>query len=160
MAHHRLPLLSHTGWEKSLPNLNKNVADPTLLEPALKRGVTVIAAHCGTRSKPGERDFVPQFVRLAEQYENCYGDTSALNLPMRWYAYDLLKDPIVREKLIHGSDWPIIPLPPVFRLGFAKSAELMKDPNWMRRDVLIKEKLDLDEAYWHRAATILRLKPS
>src|SRR5205823_1395241 len=36
LAHHRVPLLCHTGGEKSLPNLNTDVADPMLLEPALK----------------------------------------------------------------------------------------------------------------------------
>src|SRR5438874_13119055 len=36
LAHYKLPLLSHTGGEKSLPNLNTAVADPRLLEPALK----------------------------------------------------------------------------------------------------------------------------
>ena len=63
LAHHKLPLLSHTGGEKSLPVRDLSVADPRLLVPALKRGVTVIAAHCGTRSAPGEPDYLPQFVR-------------------------------------------------------------------------------------------------
>src|SRR3954447_20092509 len=39
LAHHKVPLLSHTGGETSLPNRNTAVADPMLLEPALKRGV-------------------------------------------------------------------------------------------------------------------------
>lgn len=64
LAHHKLPLLSHTGGERSLPTLNASVADPMLLVPALKRGVTVIAAHCGTKSSPQETDYVPQFMRL------------------------------------------------------------------------------------------------
>src|SRR5207245_6439938 len=79
LAHYKLPLLSHTGGEKSLPTLNPHVADPMLLVPALKRGVTVIAAHCGTKSAIWETDFLPHFMRLAQEYENCYGDTSALN---------------------------------------------------------------------------------
>src|SRR4029077_198512 len=57
LAHHKVPLLSHTGGEKSLPTLDTSVADPMRLEPALKRGVTVIGAHCGTRSAPDETDF-------------------------------------------------------------------------------------------------------
>jgi predicted TIM-barrel fold metal-dependent hydrolase len=51
MAHHGLPLLSHTGGERSLPNLNKDMADPMLLMSAIERGVTGIAANCGTRSR-------------------------------------------------------------------------------------------------------------
>jgi predicted TIM-barrel fold metal-dependent hydrolase len=157
LAHYKLPLLSHTGGEQSLPTLDKSVADPALLEPALKRGVTVIMAHCGTRSSPFERTYQDTFARLARDYENCFGDTSALNLPTRWPAYDLLRDPIVRNKLIHGSDWPIIPIPPVFRLGFAESMELMHDRNWMRRDIAIKRELGFDDDYWHRAGKVLRL---
>lgn len=129
-----------------------------LLEPALKRGVTVIAAHCGTRSRPFQRDYLPEFIALAEKYEHLYGDTAALNLPTRAYAYDvILKNKTVREKLVHGSDWPIIALPSIRGVGLRDSMRLMKERNWMRRDVLIKERLGFDDAYWHRAATILRL---
>jgi len=158
LAHHKLPLLSHTGGETALPQLDRSVADPMLLEPALKRGVTVIAAHCGTRSRPFETDYLPQFVRLAQTHENLYGDTAALNLPARGYAYDvILKNKAVREKLVHGSDWPIIALPSIRRVGLGESIRLMKERNWMRRDVLIKERLGFDDDYWHRAAKVVRL---
>ena len=157
LAHHRVPLLAHTGWEKSLPNLNRSVADPMLLEPALKRGVTVIAAHCGTRSAPGETDFFPNWQRLAREYEHFYGDTAALNLPTRSYAYTkLLEDDLLRSKLIHGSDWPIMPLPPL-RVGATGLIESMFDANWLRRDVLIKQRLGFGDDYWLRAEKVLRL---
>jgi uncharacterized protein len=157
LAHYKLPLLCHTGGEQSLPNLDKSVADPALLKPALDRGVTVIMAHCGTRSSPFEKSYLDSFVRFAKEYENCFGDTAALNLPARWPAYDLLKDPIVRDKLVHGSDWPILPLPPVFRLGVGKTMELMEEQNWLRRDIEIKRELGFDEGYWRRAARVLRV---
>jgi len=156
LAHYKLPLLSHTGGEQSLPTLDRSVADPMLLKPALERGVTVIMAHCGTRSTLSEPTYVANFARLAHDYENCYGDTSALNLPMRWHGFDLLDDPVVRCKLVHGSDWPIIPLPPVERLGLRRSFGLMRERNWMRRDILIKRELRFDDAYWQRAAKVLR----
>jgi len=94
LAHHKLPLLSHTGGEKSLIRLNDEYADPILLEPALKRGLTVIAAHCGTRSAPFEPDYYQGFLKLLHKYENLYGDTAALNLPARMSVYgELLKTP-------------------------------------------------------------------
>jgi predicted TIM-barrel fold metal-dependent hydrolase len=156
LAHYRLPLLSHTGGEQSLPRLDDSVADPTLLLPAIQRGVTVIAAHCGTRSNPRDPDFLPQFMRLAEEHENFYGDTAAMNLPFRWYAYDkILSRPVVREKLLHGSDWPIPAIPSPRHLGLIHSADLLMENNWIRRDILIKRRLGLDHAYWHRAAKIL-----
>jgi predicted TIM-barrel fold metal-dependent hydrolase len=159
LAHYRLPLLCHTGGEKALPNLKPEYADPALLLPALKRGVTVIAAHCGTRSAKKEPDFLPTFVRMAKEHERFYGDTSALNLPARSYVYDsILNDDEVRAKLVHGSDWPIIALPPLRRLGLRKSMSLLfREVNWMRRDVRIKQELGFDDAYWQRAAPLLRL---
>jgi predicted TIM-barrel fold metal-dependent hydrolase len=159
LAHYKLPLLCHTGGEKSLPNLNTHVADPMLLVPALERGVTVIAAHCGTRSASGETDFVANFMRLAHDYEHCYGDTAALNLPTRDYAYErVMGDAVVRSKLVHGSDWPILPVPPVMELGIGRTMSLMFDKNWLRRDCRIKEALGFEEAYWHRAGKVLRVE--
>jgi hypothetical protein len=58
---------------------------------------------------------------------------------------------------VHGSDWPIIALPPVTELGIGKSLATMGERNWMRRDVLIKQQLGFDDAYWRRAAQVLRL---
>jgi predicted TIM-barrel fold metal-dependent hydrolase len=158
LTHYKLPLLCHTGGEKSLPVLDMGVADPALLEPALKRGVTVIAAHCGTRSTAKEHDYVPTFVRMAKEYENLYGDTAALDLPTRSYAWEtVLNDPVVRSKLVHGSDWPIPAFPPVSHLSWAEAFQLLRDANWMRRDVHIKQSLGLGMDYWNRGATLLRL---
>jgi predicted TIM-barrel fold metal-dependent hydrolase len=158
LARHRIPLLSHTGGELSLPYLNRDVPSPELLVPALDRGVTVIAAHCGTRATFTETDYLPTFMRLAREYENLYGDTSALCLPTRSYAFGpLLKDEAVRRKLVHGSDWPIVAMPPL-RVGPWRAVRLLAgEGNWMRRDVRIKQALGFDDAYWHRAATLLRL---
>jgi predicted TIM-barrel fold metal-dependent hydrolase len=158
LAHHRLPLLCHTGGERALPNLNRAYADPALLLPALRKGVTVIAAHCGTRDRLLATDFIPTFVRLARQHENLYGDTAALNLPTRSYAYDvILRDEVVRRKLVHGSDWPIIPIP-TRRIGWRPAWRLLwREKNWMRRDLLTKQQLGFDDAYWHRGAALLRL---
>jgi predicted TIM-barrel fold metal-dependent hydrolase len=157
LAHHKLPLLSHTGGERTLIRLNEEYAPPALLELPLKRGVTVIAAHCGTRSAPFETDYFDQFVRMVHQHENLYGDTAALNLPMRTHAFDgIFKDEVVKSRILHGSDWPVIAFPAPTRIGVLASMELMKEKNWMRRDVLIKQRLGFDEDYWHRAAKVLR----
>jgi uncharacterized protein len=155
LAHYKLPLLSHTGGEKTLPCLDLSVADPMLLLPAIERGVTVIAAHCGTRSAPSETGFLPHFSKLARQHEKFFGDTSALNLPTRSYAWHtLLNDKTLRDKLVHGSDWPVPSLPPISQLGLG-GLRLFSQPNWMYRDVLIKEQLGLDDDYWQRAGRVL-----
>ncbi|MFI5378055.1 MAG: amidohydrolase family protein [Tepidisphaerales bacterium] len=156
MARHHLPLLSHTGGEQALPVLRPETADPRLLVPALERGVTVIAAHCATRSAPRERTFVREFIAMTHDHERLYGDTAALNLPMRWHGWDAVLDgDIARGRLVHGSDWPIISIPPFRRLGMAESLVLMCEPNWMRRDVITKRRIGLGEDYWQRAGTLL-----
>lgn len=154
-----MPLLSHTGWERTLPTANARVADPALLRPALERGVTVIMAHCGTKSFYGESCHVDSFMRMAHEWEHCYGDTSALNLPTRSYGWRrLLEDDVVRDKLVHGSDWPILPLPPLRRVGLAGALSLLREKNWMKRDALVKQRLGLEGEYWTRAARLLRRK--
>jgi predicted TIM-barrel fold metal-dependent hydrolase len=158
LAHFRLPLLSHTGWEHVLPRLDRTVAAPARLVPALERGVTVIAAHCGTGRVPGEGSYLPQFMRLAREHERLYGDTAALSLPNRWGAYDvLLADDAVRSKLVHGSDWPVPAYPRPWRHGWRMSRALVAERNQLRRDLLIKRALGFDDAYWQRGAQILRL---
>ena len=158
LAHHRLPLLCHTGGEMSLPQTFPHLVSPELLLPALRCGVTVIAAHCGTRAHPFETDYLPLFLRMAKEHERLYGDTAALNVPNRSYAFrHLLADDAVRQKLVHGSDWPI-PSMATFRAGPLRAMKLLlTEGNWMRRDVLVKRAAGFDDAYFHRAATLLRL---
>ena len=157
LAHHGVPLLSHTGGERTLPQVNR-YADPALLMPAVRRGVKVICAHCGSRSVPWETDYVNRFVQMAIEYEHVYGDTAALNLPTRMHAYKtVLEDDRVRAKLLHGSDFPILPLPPLRRLGREASVRLMEEKNWLLRDVRIKRELGLGDDYFGRAAGVLRM---
>jgi predicted TIM-barrel fold metal-dependent hydrolase len=160
MAHHRIPLLCHTGGEMSLPQAFPQYASPELLVPALKRGVTVIAAHCGTHSHPFGTDYLPAFCRMAKEYEHLYGDTAALNVPTRSYAFPvLLADEAVRRKVVHGSDWPI-PSLATFRAGPLTALKLLAtEGNWVRRDVLVKRAVGFDDDYFRRAATILRIPP-
>jgi len=160
LAHHNVPLLCHTGGELSLPQNFPQYASPELLIPALTRGVTIIAAHCGTRSQPFGRDYLPEFARMAREYEHFYGDTSALCLPTRSYAFGTILDQeAVRRKLVHGSDWPVISMPPL-KIGLGKALRLSAEGNWMRRDVLAKQALGLDDDYFHRASSVLRIPAS
>src|SRR5206468_3369090 len=50
MAEAKLPLLAHTGGEHTLPVVQPKYADPRILTLPLEVGVTVIAAHSGTKS--------------------------------------------------------------------------------------------------------------
>ena len=68
----------------------------------------------------------------------------------------IFKDDLLRSRLVHGSDWPILPVPPM-KVGLGSAMKLWTEPNWLKRDVLIKRKLNFDDAYFHRAAKVLRL---
>jgi hypothetical protein len=132
-----------------------------LLLEAARRGVKVIAAHCGSRLFPWEVDYYANWARLAREFEHFYGDTAALNVPGRWYALEkALAEPALAAKLVHGSDWPIPPFPPPHRIGWEASWKLVSDDNWLRRDVLIKRELGLDQDYWHRAQGLLKIDPA
>jgi len=158
MAHHKIPLLCHTSGERALPVITPEFDSPHLLRPALARGVTVIAAHCGSKATRWQAGYVKEFCEMAIEHEHFYGDTSALNLSPRWHAYDhILKDERVRNKLVHGSDWPIISMPPPKHVKTTELATLMLDGNWMRRDLKIKQAMGFDEAYWLRASKLLKL---
>jgi predicted TIM-barrel fold metal-dependent hydrolase len=156
LAHYGLPLLSHTGWEHVLPRLDPTVAAPARLILALQRGVTVIAAHCGTGAVPGEGSYAGQFMQLAREHERLFGDTAGMSLPNRWSNYEtLMADDVVRTKLVHGSDWPVPAYPRPWRHGWRTTRRLMAEHNQLRRDLLIKRDLGFDDAYWNRAAEVL-----
>jgi len=158
LAHFGIPLLSHTGWEHVLPRLDPSVAAPARLVPALERGVTVIAAHSGTGRVPGKGSYLRQFMELAHRHERLYGDTAALSLPNRWSSYEpLLADPLVRGRLVHGSDWPVPAWPRPWQHGLSRSLDLVRVRNGLDRDVLIKRDLGFDDDYWQSAAQILRV---
>lgn len=158
MAHHRIPLLCHTGGEKTLHAPDKTVRDPEKLAEALKRGVTVIAAHCGTHSIWGEKDYFPIWCRMSMEYENLYGDTAGMALPTRAYALRrAIEDERIRRKLVHGSDWPVPSGPLVSRMSIADSWRALREPNWLKRDIAVKRAIGFDDEYFARAAKILRL---
>jgi len=160
LAHFKIPLLSHTGGEKSLPNLDKNVADPALLVPALERGVTVIAAHCGTRSAPGETCFVDMFAEMTRRFPNLYCDTSAFNVPIRGrHVPECLRAPLA-ERMVHGSDYPV-PVHGHFAwikgyVDWKTFRRWERQPNILERDYQLKRAMGFPAETFTRIGRILR----
>ncbi len=108
MAAAGLPLLAHTGGEHTVPVYDKKLADPAVLSGALECGVTVIAAHCATKSGVTDRDYLPALVQMMEKWPRLYGDLSALNLPLRSAGLKfMLGRPDLHDRLLHGSDFPV-----------------------------------------------------
>src|SRR4029078_6125006 len=64
MAAARLPLLAHTGGEHTVPVVNAAYADPKRLRLPLECGVTVIAAHCATKSGALDPDYFDDWRKM------------------------------------------------------------------------------------------------
>jgi hypothetical protein len=107
MAGAGLPLLAHTGGEHTVPIVNAAFADPKLLRFPLECGVTVIAAHCGTRSGAFDRDYFDDWAAMLREFPNFYGDISAMvSLNRCGHLRDCLREEIA-PRILHGSDFPV-----------------------------------------------------
>jgi predicted TIM-barrel fold metal-dependent hydrolase len=107
LAHHGLPFLAHTGGELSVPVVAPQYADPRTMTLPLECGVTVIAAHGGTRSLLWDPHYTPVLIEMLTRYPKLYIDNSALNTPFRSGYYAQLLRPEVVTRVVHGSDLPI-----------------------------------------------------
>ena len=107
MAESGLPLLAHTGGEHTVPVINAALADPRLLRLPLECGVTVIAAHCATKSGAFDRDHFDAWVEMLREFPNLYGDISAMiSLNRCGHLRDCLRADIA-SRILHGSDFPV-----------------------------------------------------
>ena len=103
-----LPLLCHTGDEHTIPVRGQNLGDPRRLEPALDAGVTVIAAHAGTRGGFGPQLYLGSMVDLCNRQPGLFLECSGCCTPGRYGALrDLLRIPGLRERWVFGSDYPV-----------------------------------------------------
>jgi hypothetical protein len=156
MAELGMPLLSHTGGEYTVPVVDKKLFTPEILRLPLACGVTVIAAHAGTRSAPPgfEQNHVTTFLRMLEQYPNLLGDNSALNTPNRNHGLRACLRPEVQPRIVHGSDFPVPvgPLWPRLRrlITAAQRREAGRTSNPLERDLLLKRAMGFAPAVFTR----------
>lgn len=153
LAHHRIPLLSHTGVEHTLGAGRAGYNHPDRLIPALEKGVPVIAAHCGVHLFLHEPSFFNAWATLAKKYEHFYGDAAAFTIVTRISSLKrVLKDPILRTKLLYGSDYPGIPSPLwCWQLGLGKMRELTAIKNPLLRNLSVMQALDMPPEVLERA---------
>ena len=161
MAEARLPLLAHTGGEHTVPEVNPRLADPKLLRLPLDCGVTVIAAHCATRSGPTDRDYFDDWVKMLAEFPNLHGDISAMvSLNRCGHLRDCLR-PEIAPRILHGSDFPV----PVLGhriwlqrwIGWSDFRRTQKIPNPLERDWEFKRLLGFGDDVRTRARSLLRL---
>lgn len=159
LAAHRLPLLCHTGCEHTLTGRRNELNDPARLLPALKCGVTVIAAHCGARMLLHERSYFDSWRRLALEHENCFGDISACALPTRMHLLSrLIRDERLLAKTLYGSDFPGFPdlVSCLFRIGFRRTLALKREQNPITRALRVMQELGMPDSVFSRAGGLLR----
>jgi predicted TIM-barrel fold metal-dependent hydrolase len=161
MAEAGLPFLSHTGGENTLPVMRPEYADPRVLELPLQCGVTVIAAHCATRSTLWDPEYFPVFAEMTTRYPNLYGDNSAFNLPMRgWPTRQAIREPLA-SRMIYGSDFPV-PIMGVWSwlrgfIDWETYRRWERHPNALERDYQLKRAMGFPEESFTRLYGLLRL---
>ncbi|OGV67555.1 MAG: hypothetical protein A3K19_13410 [Lentisphaerae bacterium RIFOXYB12_FULL_65_16] len=160
LVRHGLPLLSHAGKEHTLSGFPTTLNDPRRLKPALDRGVTVIAAHCGTRLFLHDPSHFRAWCAMALEYERFYGDISAFAVITRCRALTRLQQtPQLLRKIVYGSDFPA-PVQVwsfVHRLGLRRTRELAAVRNPLERAFRTFRCLDLPSEVFSRAGELLRL---
>jgi hypothetical protein len=163
MAEAGLPLLAHTGGEHTVPVINSALADPRLLRLPLECGVTVIAAHCATKSGVFDRDYFDHWVAMLREFPNLYGDISAIiSLNRCGHLRDCLRDDIA-PRILHGSDFPVPVLGHrlwlqgwIDRATFRRCQSIT---NPLERDWQFKLALGFSEEIATRPAKLLRPAP-
>jgi hypothetical protein len=161
MAAAGLPLLAHTGGEHTVPVINAALADPKLLRFPLECGVTVIAAHCATRSGAFDHDYFDDWVEMLREFPNLYGDISAMvSLNRCGHLRDCLR-PEIAPRILHGSDFPVPVLGHrmwlqggIDRVAFRRCQSI---PNSLERDWEFKRALGFTDEIATRPADLLRL---
>ena len=160
MAELHLPLLSHTGKEKSFSRADGELGDPEKLRLPLSLGVTVIAAHIAASEKyHGERG-PDRLARLMREYPNLYTDISALTQINRPGGLkEALTKPEFSGRLVYGTDYPLINTALVspwysFRLSLREKWSIGRTKNPWDRDVLMKQDLGVPAETFARSADL------
>ena len=160
MAELKLPLLAHTGGEHTLPVVRPEFADPRGLTLPLECGVTVIAAHSGTKSGLFDPEYFHIFVEMIRRFPNLYGDTSAFNVPLRGrHVATCLNEPLA-ARMVHGSDFPV-PVNGHFAWGrgfisWSDFRRWQNHPNILERDYQLKRAMGFSPASFTRIGQLLR----
>ena len=146
LAQHKLPLLSHVGYEFSLIGKDQSACDPAKLRVALDEGTTVIAAHGCSYGLMFFEKFLGTFLDLVERYPNFFADISALTLINRLgMLLKLRRHSEVFDRLLFGTDYPLPVLHAACwgRVGLSALGEMIRTKNRFDRQYLVCSHLGL-----------------
>jgi predicted TIM-barrel fold metal-dependent hydrolase len=161
-----LPLLSHTGQERSFSGARDEYGDPQRLALPLSLGVTVIAGHIATTGHNAGEDNFQRILPMFARYPNLYTDISSLTqINKLGYLDRALRQPELRGRLLYGSDYPLsdmiltsawyFPL----NLTLAEMHRIQGIANHWDRDVVLKQALGVGPDVFARSAQLLKLTP-
>lgn len=152
MVQLEMPLLSHTGMEKSFAGASDELADPMRLQLPLSLGVKVVAAHIATTGKSEGQDNFERIMPMFLKYPNLFADISSLTqinkLPYMERALAALE---ARGRLIYGSDWPLQFFPLVSawyhldQISISDAHRIGKIENQWDRDVALKRAMGVQQ---------------
>lgn len=161
----KLPLLTHTGGEKSFTRVDNSLADPLRLRSALDEGVTVIAAHCASNGRNGGQANLERLLPLFEEYPNLYADFSSLTQANRLgHLSKVLRHTGIHDRLLYGSDMPIInsfitsPWWHAYRIPLSIVRRIAAISNPWDRDVELKRALGVTEEIFGNGGRLLANK--
>jgi uncharacterized protein len=141
LARTRVPLIVHCGEEKAVPGAGRDdLGNPLLVRAPLSHGVRVIMAHCASLGHANDLDKPTQpkraafdlFARLMDEPAwrgLLLGDVSALFQFNRTEACwrTVLSRQDWHARLLHGSDYPLPGVGPLYRLGKLVAAGLLDE---------------------------------
>lgn len=159
-----LPLLTHTGQERSFSKAEDDLADPVRLELPLSMGVTVIAAHIATTGETEGEDNMQRILPMFEVFPNLYADISSLTqINKLGFLNDALVDQRLNGRLIYGSDFPLnnmVLVSPYYfplNLNLDQMMAISRIDNVWDRDVMLKQALGVQPDVFERSGRLLKI---
>jgi hypothetical protein len=160
LAESGIPLLVHSGGsENTFAQVDARLKDLRLLLAPLRAGVRVIVAHLGAPvTYVREPDQRPLLLEMMDEFPHLWTDNAGMSNPARFPHLPAERvDPRVRERTLHGSDFPVptnafwYPL----RLGARRAWALDRVRNPLQREIEIKRALGWPDDVLTRAASVL-----
>ncbi|MEX2582322.1 MAG: amidohydrolase family protein [Gemmatimonadota bacterium] len=160
LAETGIPLLVHAGsGEVTFRTIDPSVGHVRDLIPALELGVQVICAHTAAPIiYSREQNQIPVLRDLLRCFPNLWVDNSGLANPSRFpHLPRFADDPLIRERTLHGSDFPVIANAFYYprRIPLREIVKIERERNRLQREVLIKRAIGFSDDALSRAATIL-----
>ena len=146
LAKHKIPLLTHVGYEFSLWGKDQSVGDPAKVRIALDEGVTVIAAHGASYGLFFYEKYWNTLLEFVRRYPNFYWDASALSLQNRvGMLFKIRNHPELHSRMVFGTDYPLpcYAYPVIFDGNVSGYLKLIKTTNPYDRHFRLLEELGI-----------------